>query len=61
MDTNWEIAKYQLKLYFENFEIMVVRSFCFGLNILSPFGINRQKWRRWEPFNLNFLPIGTSK
>jgi hypothetical protein len=22
---------------------MVVRSYCFGLNILSPFGINRQK------------------
>jgi hypothetical protein len=25
---------------------LVVRSFCFGLNIFSPFGINRQK-RRW--------------
>jgi hypothetical protein len=24
---------------------MVVRSFCFGLNILSLFGINRQKQR----------------
>ena len=27
------------------FEIMVEVSFCFGLNIISPFGINRQKRR----------------
>jgi hypothetical protein len=27
------------------FEMVVVRSFCFGLNIFSPFGINRQKRR----------------
>jgi hypothetical protein len=39
---NTPIEIYQLKIYFENFE-MVVRSFCFGLNIFSPFGINRQK------------------
>jgi hypothetical protein len=39
MDTNWEIVKYQLKLYFENFEIMVVRSFCFWLNIFSPLAV----------------------
>jgi hypothetical protein len=42
IDTN---EKYQLKLYLKIFEIMVVRSFCFGLNIFSPFAINRQKWR----------------
>jgi hypothetical protein len=38
------IVKYQLKLYFDFFE-MVVRSFCFGLNIFSPFGIKHQKRR----------------
>jgi hypothetical protein len=36
LDTN---LKYTL-----NFK-MVVRSFCFGLNTFSPFGINRQKQR----------------
>jgi hypothetical protein len=35
---------------------MVVQSFYFGLNILSPFGINRQKWRLWEPSN-TFSPL----
>jgi hypothetical protein len=29
----------------EIFEMVVVRSFCFGLNTFSPFGINRQKRR----------------
>jgi hypothetical protein len=56
MDTNWEITKYQLKLYSIFFEIMVVRSFCFRLNILSPFGINRQKRRCWEPSHA-FSPL----
>jgi hypothetical protein len=37
------------------FEIMVVRSFCFGLNIFSPFGINHKKRRLREPFCI-FLP-----
>jgi hypothetical protein len=54
-DTNWEIFfTYQLKIHFDQKTIeilileifeMVVRSFCFGLNIFSPFGIKRQKWR----------------
>jgi gamma-glutamylcysteine synthetase len=35
---------------------MEVRSFCFGLNIFSPFGINHQKQRFWEPFN-TFSPL----
>jgi hypothetical protein len=35
---------------------VVVRSFCFGLNTFSPFGINRQKRRTWEPFYI-FSPI----
>jgi hypothetical protein len=35
---------------------MVVRSFCFVLNILSPFAINRQKWRMLEPFR-TFSPL----
>jgi hypothetical protein len=38
----------------------VVRSFCFGLNIFSPFGINHQKRRTLEPFFI-FSPIGTNK
>jgi hypothetical protein len=46
IDTN---EKYQLKLYLKILKL-VVRSFCFGLNIFSPFGINRQKRRLWEPF-----------
>jgi hypothetical protein len=29
----------------EIFEMVVVPSFCFGLNTFSPFAINRQKWR----------------
>jgi hypothetical protein len=36
--------------------MVVVRSFCFGLNIFSPFGINRQKQRTLEPFYI-FSPI----
>jgi len=49
------LCKYQLNLLFRFFfEMVVVRSFCFGLNIFSPFGINRQKRRLWEP--LYFLP-----
>jgi hypothetical protein len=35
------------------FEMVVVRSFCFGLNIFSPFGIKRQKQRALEPFLLS--------
>jgi hypothetical protein len=49
IDTNW----YQFILKF--FE-MVVQSFCFGLNIFSPFDINRQKWRTLKPF-CNFIPL----
>jgi hypothetical protein len=41
-------------LLWKCFENMVVRSFCFGINTFSPFGINRQKRRTWEPF---FLPL----
>jgi hypothetical protein len=37
----------------------VVRSFCFGLNIFSPFGMNRQE-RRLLRALYYFLPIGTS-
>jgi hypothetical protein len=59
MDSNWEITKYQLKLYFENFEIMVVQSFCFGLNILSPLALIAKNGDVESP--KNFLPIGTSK
>jgi hypothetical protein len=29
--------------------VRTVWSFCFGLNTFSPFGINRQKRRPWEP------------
>jgi hypothetical protein len=36
----YQREKHQLKLYFDFFEMVVVRSFCFGLNIFSPFGIN---------------------
>jgi hypothetical protein len=35
--------------------LVVVRSFCFGLNILSPFGINHQKRRTLRAL-LHFLP-----
>jgi hypothetical protein len=31
-------------------KLVVVRSFCFGLNIFSPFGMNRQKRSLYEPF-----------
>jgi hypothetical protein len=57
--------RYQLIL-FENtlfekfiskfFEMVVVQSFYFGLNIFSPFGINRQKQRALEPC-FNFIPL----
>jgi hypothetical protein len=65
LDTNWNFAfsrqvkhGYQLRncqisikaLFRKFWNLMVVRSFCFGLNIFSPFGINRQKRRLWEPF-----------
>jgi hypothetical protein len=36
--------------------MVVVWSFCFGLNIFSPFGINCQKQRTLEPFFI-FSPI----
>jgi hypothetical protein len=66
-DANWEIHfTYQLKIHFDQvpieiliceiFEMVVVRSFCFGLNTFSPFGINRQKRRTWEPLFM-FLPL----
>jgi hypothetical protein len=47
-----------LKYTNKNFEtqfknLVVVRSFCFGLKTLSPFGINRQKQRLGEPFLLS--------
>jgi hypothetical protein len=52
--------RYQLipieKFISKKFEMVVVRSFCFGLNIFSAFGINRQKQRTLEPFYL-FFPI----
>jgi hypothetical protein len=41
----YQFEKYQLKLYFDFFEMVVVRSFCFGLSIFSSFGIIRQKQR----------------
>jgi hypothetical protein len=57
------ITRYQLKnkhlwkpnrSSFWNFLKLVVRSFCFRLNnIFSPFSINRQKRRLWEPFLLS--------
>jgi hypothetical protein len=56
----WGYLKYQLKYPFVKFEILkmvVVRSFCFGLNIFSPFGMNRQKRRTREPFCI-FSPFG---
>jgi hypothetical protein len=37
----------------KNFRKVVVRSFCFGLNTFSPFGINHQKRRLCEPFLLS--------
>jgi hypothetical protein len=54
-DTNWKtnFCDNQINLHFDFFLKLVVRSFCCGLNIFSPFGINRQKWRRWEPFLLS--------
>jgi hypothetical protein len=36
--------------------MVVVRSLCFGLNIFSPFGINRQKQKKLETSYL-FFPI----
>jgi hypothetical protein len=45
-------------LLWKNFENMVVRSFCFGLNTFSPFGINRQKRRTWEPLLELSPPLG---
>jgi hypothetical protein len=48
------------KLYFENFEIgVVVRSFCFGLNISPPLALIAKNGVFWEPSY--FLPNGTSK
>jgi hypothetical protein len=41
--------------------MVVVRSFCFGLNIFSPFGINRQKRRTLEPFNTFSLVVQVNK
>jgi hypothetical protein len=35
----------QMKHHFKKKLKFVVQSFCFGLNIFSPFGINRQKRR----------------
>jgi hypothetical protein len=61
-DTNWEILLHipnensfwsntNWSTYFWNFEMVVVRSFCFRLNTL-PFGINHQKRRTWEPLTI---------
>jgi hypothetical protein len=65
----WNQIRYQLKIlrltqlpieiissfsFWKNWK-MVVRSFCFGRNTFSPFGINRQKWRRAL---YSFSPIG---
>jgi hypothetical protein len=42
-------------LVFENFK-MVVRSFCFGINTFSPFGINRQNGELESPL-ATILPL----
>jgi hypothetical protein len=64
--TNWRNCYYKIPIENKSlwiltksfilkfFEMVVVRSFCFGLNIFSPFGINRQKRRTLEP--LIFYP-----
>jgi hypothetical protein len=60
-DTIEEIAYHKIPIGKTNlFLKLVVWSFCFGLNIFLPFGINRQK-RRLLRALLYFLPIGTSK
>jgi hypothetical protein len=56
MDTNWEIAKYQLKLYFEIFWNYGGAVLLLWANIFSPIGINRQKRRLWEPLS-TFSPL----
>jgi hypothetical protein len=38
--------------------MLVVRSFCFGLNIFSPFGIKRQKTETLRTLLYTFSPIG---
>jgi hypothetical protein len=52
LDTNFESGHTNLKYinnkpienFFKNFlKLVVVRSFCFGLILSPPFGINRQK------------------
>jgi hypothetical protein len=40
--------------------LVVVRSFCFGLIYFLPFGINRQKWRHLRALYI-FSLVGTSK
>jgi hypothetical protein len=37
-------------------KLVVVRSFCFGANTLSPFGMNHQKRRPCESFFYIFSP-----
>jgi hypothetical protein len=49
LDTNWKNTPIEKLKIFK----MVVRSFCFGLNIFSDFGIKYQKRRTWEPFKLS--------
>jgi hypothetical protein len=40
-------------------KLVVVHSFCFGLNISPPLALIAKNGDIWEPFY--FLPIGTSK
>jgi hypothetical protein len=54
--TNWNNFSFFCEIVFE-FENVVVRSFCFGPNTFSPFGINRLK-RRILRALLNSPPLG---
>jgi hypothetical protein len=46
-------VKISIKTSFQFFfEIVVVRSFCFGFNIFSPFGIKRQNGDLERPLNI---------
>jgi hypothetical protein len=51
--------RYQLKTLIRKIlKLVVVRSFCFGLNISPPLALIARNGVVWEPF---FSPIGTSK
>jgi hypothetical protein len=60
-NTNWKRSntfRCQFEKFLKGLKLdVVVRSFCFGLNTFSPFGINRQKRSLREPF-YSFSPIG---